>query len=267
VHKKLHQWFWTEAVEYGGLSQLVQGNVVGPAMLVTIGEEKWMGRYVNPDFDTAESASEDIGYGPYDPEIGVFEQMSQEAAYHFANPASPPPKVAEAFDEDIKGRNLWLELLYRLFPGAPERWNYHPHFPFPLDPNESFFVTGLPYNVFLTSARAIEIAIDRKPLEMLLPASAPTNQPSGNSDNLFDPGDDKRPAYERDHLWLGWNEEGMTPAAIRDRWNTMSDEERRAVSPRKWHRIESAGGLEGQRDLIEKALRKAKADQLRTGEN
>jgi hypothetical protein len=33
----------------------------------------------------------------------------------------------------------------------------------------------------------------------------------------------RRPAYERDHLWLRWkDEEGMTPAKIRDRWNTTN---------------------------------------------
>ena len=116
VHKKLHKSFWVDAVEYGGFCQLVYGNFVGPASLVTIGEENWMGRYANPDFDSAESASADIGYGPYDPAIGIIEHMSQEAAYHFVNPASPPPKVAEVFDEEIKARNPWLELLYRPLP-------------------------------------------------------------------------------------------------------------------------------------------------------
>jgi hypothetical protein len=28
-----------------------------------------------------------------------------------------------------------------------------------------------------------------------------------------------RPCYDRDHLWLRWSEEGMRPAAIRNRWN------------------------------------------------
>jgi hypothetical protein len=28
-----------------------------------------------------------------------------------------------------------------------------------------------------------------------------------------------RPCYDRDHLWLRWREEGMKPAAIRNRWN------------------------------------------------
>ena len=265
MHKKLHKWFWSDAVDYGGFSQLVQGSFVGPAMLVMIRGENWMGRYANPDFDSADSALEDVGYGPYDPVIEIFERMSQEAAYHFVNPTSPPLKVAEVFDEDIKGRNLWLELLYRLFPGESERWYYYPNFPFPLDPTESFFVTGLPCNVFLASARTIEMAIDRQPLEMLLPPSAPINPPSGK---LFDPDYKKRPAYERDQLWLRWSEkEGMAPAAIRDRWNGMSDEERQTVSPRKWQRIESVGGLEGQRDLIEKGLRRAKTEQFSAGEN
>jgi hypothetical protein len=81
-------------------------------------------------------------------------------------------------------------------------------------------------------------------------------------------GRSNRPAYARDHLWLSWkSKEGMTPATIRDRWNAMTDEERRAICPRKWQRLESAGGSEGDRDLIEKALAGAEAEQQATGEN
>ena len=78
----------------------------------------------------------------------------------------------------------------------------------------------------------------------------------------------RRPAYGRDHKWLEWKEkEGMTPATIRDRWNKMSDDERRRICPQKWQPIESENGREGTRDLVEKALRKARKDQLPTGEN
>ena len=78
-----------------------------------------------------------------------------------------------------------------------------------------------------------------------------------------------RPADERDHFWLKWNdEEGLTPATILDRWNSMTDDERKAISPRKWQKIESDGGREGARDLIEKALAQAKRERLaETGEN
>jgi hypothetical protein len=42
-----------------------------------------------------------------------------------------------------------------------------------------------------------------------------------------------RPAYRRDHLYRLWNEnEGLGPAAIRDRWNSLSVEVRRIISPR-----------------------------------
>jgi hypothetical protein len=267
VHEKLHNWFWSDAVDYGGFRQLVEGNFVGPAALVTIAGKHWMGRFANPDFDREDSGSEDVGDGPYDPTINVFEQLSQEALYHFADPASPPPKVAEVFDEDITGRNHWLEFLYRLFPGKPEQWNYNSHFPFPLNPEESFLVTGLPCNVFLASARAIEMVIDRKPQEVFVPPCITVNDSSKTSDATDDAGDERRPAYERDHLWLKWSQEGMTPAEIRDRWNQMGDEERSAVSTKKWRQIESEGGSEGERDLIEKALKKAKREQLWTGDN
>jgi hypothetical protein len=58
----------------------------------------------------------------------------------------------------------------------------------------------------------------------------------------------RRPCYDRDHTWLRWHEEeGMGPAAIRDRWNKEHPKERIAKG-------------EGGRDLIEKALRKARAE-------
>jgi hypothetical protein len=78
----------------------------------------------------------------------------------------------------------------------------------------------------------------------------------------------RRRAYERDHLWSQWNtQEQMTPATIRDRWNQLTDEERRDVSPRAWKRIESEAGKEGSRDVVKKAIQLAKRESTQTGEN
>lgn len=50
------------------------------------------------------------------------------------------------------------------------------------------------------------------------------------------------PARDRDEFWYKWRrEEHLTEAAIRDRWNSMSDEERQKVSRRKWQRIDGKG--------------------------
>jgi hypothetical protein len=70
----------------------------------------------------------------------------------------------------------------------------------------------------------------------------------------------QRPAHKRDHLFRTWKADGLGPARIVDRWNGMTDSERRSVCPRKWQRIESAGGREGARDLVEKALKKAEEE-------
>ncbi len=45
-------------------------------------------------------------------------------------------------------------------------------------------------------------------------------------------GKPRRPAFDRDHLWLKWQEEdGLTPAAIRARWNEMDRIARDAACP------------------------------------
>jgi hypothetical protein len=51
------------------------------------------------------------------------------------------------------------------------------------------------------------------PLPEELMAGPPEDAPPAQTDK-------RRPCYERDHLWLQWHEEeGLGPAAIRDRWN------------------------------------------------
>lgn len=57
----------------------------------------------------------------------------------------------------------------------------------------------------------------------------------------------KRPCYVRDHLFLCWKNEGMTPAVIRDRWN---DE----------HPSEPVGKGEAGRDVVKKGIDSALRD-------
>jgi len=68
-----------------------------------------------------------------------------------------------------------------------------------------------------------------------------------------------RPAYARDHLWYRWNIEGLTPAIIRDRWNSMSDKERKTISPMSWNKIGTNGKDKG-RDLVKKSLARAASE-------
>lgn len=78
----------------------------------------------------------------------------------------------------------------------------------------------------------------------------------------------KRVAAARDHLWLDWClDEGMTPAAIRDRWNGMSNEERLAVAPTSCDKIggpnlDKAKAL----DVVKKSLSKAKKERAAEAE-
>ena len=71
-----------------------------------------------------------------------------------------------------------------------------------------------------------------------------------------------RPAFERDHRWLNWNQKDkLGPAAIRDKWNVMTDEDRQSISPRKPERIQS--GEQG-RDTVKKAIELAKKEPGKT---
>jgi hypothetical protein len=58
----------------------------------------------------------------------------------------------------------------------------------------------------------------------------------------------KRPCAERDHTFLAWSEDGMKPAAIRDRWN-------------KEHPKEHVGDGGPGRDIVKKGIRAAQQDQ------
>lgn len=77
----------------------------------------------------------------------------------------------------------------------------------------------------------------------------------------------RRPAYKRDHLWLKWQQEdGLTPAGIRDMWNAMTDDQRRAVCAGAWQRVESTGGKEGERDIIKKGIQQATRERTQDGQ-
>ncbi|HEV3447683.1 MAG TPA: hypothetical protein VG099_23810 [Gemmataceae bacterium] len=69
----------------------------------------------------------------------------------------------------------------------------------------------------------------------------------------------RRPCYDRDHTWLAWYEDEETetyhrPAKIRDKWNCLSVEQRKAISPGAFNRIaEKRRGV----DLVKKAIENA----------
>jgi hypothetical protein len=76
----------------------------------------------------------------------------------------------------------------------------------------------------------------------------------------------RRPAYYRDHLWLDWRLQGkMGPAAIRDRWDGMSDDERKAMCPRAWQSIggDDAKTKRSGRAVVVNGLKKARKEKER----
>jgi hypothetical protein len=67
-----------------------------------------------------------------------------------------------------------------------------------------------------------------------------------------------RSAYGRDHLFLKWNEEDkLSPAPIRNKWNALSDTERKRICPLCW---EPVGDGEDGREVVKQGIRKAKKE-------
>jgi hypothetical protein len=68
-----------------------------------------------------------------------------------------------------------------------------------------------------------------------------------------------RPCAPRDYQFFLWSLEGMGPAKIRDRWDGMSDEERKRISPKCWNRIGEASKRQGAQ-TAKQGVKRAKAD-------
>jgi hypothetical protein len=60
----------------------------------------------------------------------------------------------------------------------------------------------------------------------------------------------RRPCYERDHLWLQWEDEGLSPAKNRDRWNREYQQ----------HGGATIGERRSGRDVVKEALKKARQE-------
>jgi hypothetical protein len=71
-----------------------------------------------------------------------------------------------------------------------------------------------------------------------------------------------RPAYKRDHCWLKWADEGLTPAKIRDRWNALSDEGRKGICGEAWGRIGGSSPAQKKAgyEVVKGGLKKAKRE-------
>lgn len=150
-HEKTHKEFWQEAAGYGRYGQFCYGPFVSPTHVVRVNETIWIGRFSDADPEQWEENA-----------LGVFASLSDEAVENFLDPVKPPMTINGPRDALEIGVNPWLNTLYGVFSHKPERWDYHPGFPGPMKPGETYLVIGLPCNVFLASARAIEVLIERK---------------------------------------------------------------------------------------------------------
>lgn len=80
-----------------------------------------------------------------------------------------------------------------------------------------------------------------------------------NSIDQLPPDEGLRPAGRRERLWLTWNTaEGLGPAAIRDRWNGLAAEVRKAISPRCYGTFGS--GKQAGSNRVKQALIRARKD-------
>jgi len=163
--EQLFRWFWGDATWYGAYGRF--SYFVGTPQRIYCRSNLWVGRYadVNENESEITEVLEDAS--------NEFIALSQEATDHFSNVNHPPIHV------DLEGAfpiivNPWLNKLYALFDPAPEM-NEGPEFvQLRLEPGESFEIIGLPCNVFLASARAIEMLAKHKVDDLipLWPSSA-----------------------------------------------------------------------------------------------
>lgn len=66
----------------------------------------------------------------------------------------------------------------------------------------------------------------------------------------------RRPAYARDHLWLGWHTAGAKRGEIRNRWNEMTPAERKPYAPTDQTIDKGKPGW----SVVDKALRRARQE-------
>jgi hypothetical protein len=74
---------------------------------------------------------------------------------------------------------------------------------------------------------------------------------------------DDRPAYKRDHTWLDWNKQDKQgPAKIRDRWNVLSEVERKNICPTTFGKVggSTSDGKKAGREVVKAALKKAEKE-------
>ncbi|HUT12078.1 MAG TPA: hypothetical protein VMY42_16370 [Thermoguttaceae bacterium] len=182
-HEEMHRAFWQRAVCYSRYDVLCRGKFCSAAHFLLIDDRQWIGRFGDAD---GEMRIDEDGY-PFDYEpVSEFWKLSDEAARHLAAPNAMPVTIYTAHEEMEEGADVWLDSLYELFAHTPEQWDYHPNLPYQLNPGESFSVIGLPCNVFLASARAIELFAEEKaalPRQLAGSARPADNSADSKTDN------------------------------------------------------------------------------------
>jgi hypothetical protein len=143
-----------------------------------------------------------------------------------------------------------LELLRAAPHETLERKEIPPHLmPFVPALDEARLVAGMAFDVMLLARGRAELA-RRTEADREQAAEADKGKAKGaGQPEAGEARKPQRPCYDRDHTWLRWaEEEGMTPARIRDRWN-------------KEHPTEKVSNGDAGRDTVKKGLSRAASEQ------
>ena len=147
-----HDDFWLSgAVEFSGLPTVLFGEFAEPPHLLTFDNNLWVGRYANPRFTKSDKRTP---YYSRDKNVTEFEKLSDKALQHFADLTDSSQDrfgFPHPLNTLIEGRNRWLELIYRILRPACEHGDHDKALPelFQFQEGESYFVVGLPCNVFV----------------------------------------------------------------------------------------------------------------------
>jgi hypothetical protein len=97
------------------------------------------------------------------------------------------------------------------------------------------------------------------PSQDRLPDANPQEAPEGAS---IDSGKRRRPCYDRDHQFLRWKKEGLTPAKIRDKWDSLREKERKGISPASYDCVggPTIGEKKSGRAVVVQGLKKAQKE-------
>jgi hypothetical protein len=161
------QSFWHRAFLWGDHHRFMFAGFFDSVQTVFYQRTSWFGRFADPVLAKGSPQSHRAG-------LVLFSALSQETLDNFPKCGLPTMHVQSPGRFPVI-QNLWVNCLYALFQ-PPVKCHDHREFnaPVPLEPEESYHVTGLPCGVFVASAVAVEMLMDLSPSEVPSLFNSPT---------------------------------------------------------------------------------------------